>query len=103
LINCIQSNKFRFKKENPNLNSRAKKRSHSSRSLCSILRYQSAEKASVLAPHSTRSLPFIRRGYFYFFRLLFVLLKKAGLSSVEKKQTATSSFGGCSTASHQPQ
>jgi hypothetical protein len=44
---------------------------------------------SVPVHHSTRSLPFIRRGYFYFFRLLFVLLKKAGLSSDEKKQTAT--------------
>jgi hypothetical protein len=49
----------------------------------------SRRSSSVLVRLATRSLPFIRRGYFYFFRLLFVLLKKAGLSSDEKKQTAT--------------
>jgi hypothetical protein len=48
----------------------------------------SRRSSSVLVRLATRSLPFIRRGFLYFFRLLFVLLKKAGLSSDEKKQTA---------------
>jgi hypothetical protein len=63
----------------------------------------SRRSSSVLVRLATRSLPFIRRGYFYFFRLLFVLLKKAGLSSDEKKTNRHLCFGGCSTASHQPQ
>jgi hypothetical protein len=49
----------------------------------------SRRSSSVFVRLATRSLPFIRRGYFYFFRLLVVLLKKAGLYSDEKKQTAT--------------
>ena len=46
-INIIQSNKFRFKKENPNPNSRGIKRSPSGRFLCSAGLFQSLEKSSV--------------------------------------------------------
>jgi hypothetical protein len=87
LINIIQSNKIRFKKGNPNPNSRGIKRSHSSRSLCFVPRFQSVVPSSVFVRLATRSLPFIRRGYFYFFRLISCSAIALPFSD-EKKQTA---------------
>jgi hypothetical protein len=77
-----------FKRNNLQTNSRAIKRSLSSRSLCFVPRFQSVVPSSVPARLATRSLPFFRRGYFYFFQLISCSAIALPFSD-EKKQTAT--------------
>lgn len=66
-INIILSNKFGFKNENPNINSRGIKRSLFGRSFCSVRLFQSLEKSSV--PQSTRQhstcQPWKKAGRYY--------------------------------------
>ncbi len=79
--------KKRFKKNQSSNKQQSIKRSLSSRSLCSILHFQSPKKGSVLVHHSTRSLPYVRCYYFYFFSSLVAPLCYA-LDKVKKQTVA---------------
>jgi hypothetical protein len=104
LCDCIYGRVMAFLVENVKSSSKQPsiKRSLSSRSLCFVPRFQSVVPPSVPARLATRSLPFIRRGYFYFFRLINCSAIALPFSD-EKKQTAPCVLAVALPPSHQPQ